>query len=342
MYRAPDNCQIFELGDVPLQRGGVLKNAKLAYQTWGKLNAGRDNCIVFPTYYTGNHESNARMIGPGRALDPEKWFIVVPNQFGNGLSSSPSNAEDENQGARFPHVTVLDNVRCQHRLVRDHLNAARVALATGWSLGAVQAYQWAVSFPDYVEALLPFCGTARCSPHNYVFLEGVKAALTADQTFNGGNYASPPVAGLRAFGRVYAGWAYSQTFFRDQLYRRLGFDLLEAFLKWWEDDHTAWDANDLLCMLWTWQHANPADNEVFQGDWESALQSIRAKTIVMPCTHDLYFTLEDNRLECERVAGASFEPIDSPFGHCALAPGRFAECMRVLEDALTRLLKQSL
>lgn len=339
-YRAPDDCEVFALGDVALQEGGELKNAQLAFRTWGKLNAARDNCIVFPTYYTGNHNSNARMIGPDHALDPDQWFIVVPNQFGNGVSTSPSNADAANSGPNFPHVTVLDNVRCQYRLVHDHLGVDRIALVTGWSLGALQGYQWAVAYPEYVQRLLPFCGAARCSPHNFVFLEGVKAALLADPSFAGGTYTTPPRAGLRAFGRVYAGWAYSQTFFRQALYRRLGFETLDQFLQWWEQDHEAWDANDLLAMLWTWQHADPSANEVHQGHFESAMRSIRAKTVVMPCTQDLYFTLIDNEQECALIPGARLQAIDSPFGHCALAPGRFAECMTELEQALHNLLQQ--
>lgn len=328
----------FDLGDLPLQSGEVLPDAKLAFRTWGRLDASAGNCIVFPTYYTGTHDSNARMIGPGRALDPERWFIVVPNLFGNGVSSSPSNTSGARGRAGFPQITVQDNVAAQHRLVTEHLGVRRVALATGWSMGALQAWQWAVSYPDMVERLLPFCGGARCSPHNYVFLEGVKAALKADPSFRGGLYREPPVEGLRAFGRVYAGWAYSQTFFREGLYRHLGFDSIEALLRFWEEDHAAWDANDLLAMLWTWQYADPSANSVHQGDLSRALGAVRAKTIVMPCDQDLYFTLADNAAEAAMVPGAELRPFRSAFGHCAGAPGRFPAEMAFLDQALRDLL----
>ena len=210
---------IFDLGDFPLQSGQTLKQARLAYKTYGTLNAAGDNCIVFPTYYTGTHHSNARLIGAGRALDPARYFIVVPNLFGNALSTSPSNAAGEQAGAGFPGVTIYDNVMAQHRLVMGHLGVKGIKLVTGWSMGAVQSFQWASLFPELVERLLPFCGAARCSPHNLVFLEGVRAALCADAAFQGGRYTSPPEIGLRAFGRVYCGWAYSQAFFRDGLYQ---------------------------------------------------------------------------------------------------------------------------
>lgn len=332
--------EILELGDLPLQRGGVLPRARLAYATWGTLSPARDNCIVFPTYYTGNHESNARMIGPGLALDPARWFIVVPNLFGNGVSSSPSNTPGAAGGAGFPLITVHDNVSAQHRLVVEYLGVRSVALATGWSMGGLQAWEWATRFPDLVKRLLPFCGAARCSPHNFVFLEGLKATLEADATFRAGHYTHRPAAGLRAFGRVYAGWAYSQAFFREGRWRDLGFDSLQGLLRFWEDDHLEWDANDLLAMLRTWQQADPSANDTWNGDLEAALASIKARTLVMPCDSDLYFTLEDNAAEAAMVPGATLRPFVSVYGHCAGAPGRFPAEMAFLDRALHDLLAQ--
>jgi len=329
---------VFRLGDVTLQSGATLGNAFLAYRTYGCLNEAGDNCILFPTHYTGTHRSNEQLIGPGRALDPTRYFIVVPNLFGNGLSSSPSNMPPPFGKNGFPRVTVFDNVMCQHRLVVEQLGVRCIALVTGWSLAAIQAYHWAALFPDLVERLLPFCGAARCAPHNFAFLEGVKAALCADSRYRDGAYEEKPEAGLRAFGRVYAGWAYSQAFFRDGLYRRLGYASIAEFLLAWEEEHLAWDANDLLLKLWTWQHADPSANPLYRGDLERAMRSIRAKAIIMPCDQDLYFTLEDNRAEAALLADAELRPFRSRFGHCAGAPGRFAEETAFLEAALRDLL----
>ena len=198
-------AELFQLGDVTLQSGEVLQNAQLAYVTCGTLNERGDNAVLFPTYYTGTHRENLALVGAGRALDPEQYFIVIVNLFGNGESSSPSNHPTQG-GATFPQVSLLDNVTTQWQLLQQ-LGVERLALALGWSMGAQQAYHHAALFPERVERLLAVCGSARTSPHNWVFLEGVKAALTADQDFVGGNYTAPPLRGLGAFGRVYAGWA---------------------------------------------------------------------------------------------------------------------------------------
>jgi len=328
--------QWFDAGDLSLQSGAVLRDARLAFKTYGQLNAAGDNCIVFPTYYTGTHAGNERLIGAGRALDPARYFIVVPNLFGNGLSSSPSNAVPAQRGAAFPHLTIHDNVMCQHRLL-SRLGVRRIALALGWSMGALQVYQWAVTFPDLVERLLPMCGSARCWPLNHVFLEGVKAALLADPDFSAGEYRQPPERGLRAFGRAYAGWAFSATFFREHLYQVFGFASLESLLDYWERDHLHWDANDLLAMLWTWQHADPSSAE-HGGDLARALGAIRARTVVMPCDTDQYFTLAENRIEAALIAAAELRPLISPFGHCAGAPGRLPTETEFVERAVRDLL----
>ena len=147
-----------------------------------------------------------------------------------------------------------------------------------------------------------------------------------------------PAAGLRAFGRVYAGWAFSQRFFRDERYRDLGYSTIEELLRAWEDDHTTWDANDLLAKLWTWQHADVSANAEFEGDLARALGTIQARTIVMPCDQDLYFTLDDNRAEAAHIPNAELRPFVSAYGHCAGAPGRFPAEMQFLTAAIRDLL----
>lgn len=323
---------VFDLGRVELLSGGVLAEAKLAYKTYGQINPAKDNVVVLPTFYTGTHRRNEGFFGRGRAIDPSRHFIVSINLFGNGLSSSPSNAAASCAGPRFPKVTLWDNVACQHRLLTTRLGVERIALVTGWSMAGCQAYQWAAQYPQMVDAIVPFCASAKTSPHNFVFLDGVKAALCADQSWNEGNYEAQPVRGLKAFGRVYAGWAYSQTFYRDRLYRKLGFDTLEDLLADWENDHALnWDANDLLAKLWSWQKGDISANPIYHGDFPRALAAIRARAITIACTQDLYFPPEDNSIEVQHMANAELRLFDSPWGHCAASPGNEPEFQALLD-----------
>lgn len=331
--------EIFELGDVELLSGETLLDAKLAYQTYGELSPQRNNVVVLPTFYTGTHFRNEGFFGRGRALDPDKHFIISPNLFGNGLSTSPSNCSKMQRGSNYPLVQLWDNIACQHKLIHGHLGIDKIALVAGWSMAGCQAYQWAAQYPDMVEAILPFCASAKTSPHNIVFLEGVKAALCADQTWNGGDYTEPPVAGLKAFGRAYAGWAFSQTFYRDGLYKKLGFDTFEDLLQDWEQDHAAnWDANNLLAKLATWQAGDISKGPHYKGDFKTALASIKARAILIPCTQDLYFPPEDNEFEARYMPNAEFRPFNSPWGHCAANPGNDPEFTSHLETAIRDLL----
>ena len=328
----------FALGDVLLVDGGVLTGASLAYATHGVLSPEGDNCVLIPTYYGGVHASYDAMIGPGRALDPGRRFIVVVDMFGNGLSTSPSHRPPGKARAGFPSVTIADNVACQHRLLTEGLGVRRIQLVTGWSMGAMQALWWVALYPQMVDALLPVCGTASCWPMNQAFLAGVCGALQADARFAGGRYARPPERGLRAFGRAYAGWAYSAAFFREQLYRTLGHDSLEALLQAWEADHLAWDACDLMAMAATWRSADIGSVAV-DGAFRTALGRIAARTIVMPCDTDAYFTADECRIEAAAIANSGVRLIRSPYGHCAGAPGRFPRETAMIEAAIGELLR---
>ena len=309
--------EVFELGDVQLQSGVTLRNAKLAYKTYGTISASRDNVILMPTFYGGQHSDTEALMGAGRALDPSRYFIVVPNMFGNGLSSSPSNSAPPCDRAAFPNITVYDNVMCQHRLLTEHLGLKRLKLVVGFSMGAQQAFQWGALHSDLIEAIAPLCGSARTSPHNQLFLEGVRAALTADAAFADGWYDAPPIKGLRAFSRVYCGWAFSQDFFREREYRKIGLASMEDVVRFLEGYFRQRDANDLLAMLWTWHHADISANATFKGDFTAALKAIHARTIVMPGATDLYFRVRDNELEVEQMPNAELRPIPSIWGHGA-------------------------
>jgi len=335
------NYEQFNLGDITLLSGAILPSAKMAYKTYGRLNTSGDNVILLPTFYTGTHKRNEGFFGSGRAIDPNKHFIVSVNMFGNGLSSSPSNTSAPFDGPRFPLITLWDNISSQHKLLTEHLKVKRLALVIGWSMAGCQAYQWAAQFPDIVNAILPFCSSAKTSPHNFVFLEGVKAALCADQNWKEGNYVSPPVNGLKAFARIYAGWAFSQTFYREKLYKKLGYNTIEDLLVNWENDHIEnWDANNLLAKLATWQVNDISVRPNYKNDIKKALQSIRAKTILIPCTQDLYFRPEDNVFEAQHIPNVEIRPYDSPLGHCVANPGNDKGFEEALDQAVNDLLNR--
>jgi homoserine O-acetyltransferase/O-succinyltransferase len=211
---------------------------------------------------------------------------------------------------------------------------------TGWSMGALQTFHWGAMYPGMVKRILPFQGSAKCSRHNFVFLEGVKAALTADVAFADGWYDSQPAKGLRAMARVYAGWGFSQAFYRHELdLKAMGYASLEDFLVgFWEGTFLPRDANNLLAMLWTWQNGDISNNEQFKGDYPKALAAIKPKAIVMPAKTDLYFPPEDSEFEVKHMPNAELRVVDSIWGHFAGGPGTSPGDIKVLDTALRELL----
>ena len=330
---------VFDAGDVDLQSGQICRGARLAYQTYGQLDDARSNVILLCTPFGAQHRDIEHMIRVGGALDPSRYFVIVPNMFGNGLSSSPSISGPDSAANGYRDFTIFDNVVVQHRLLVEHLRIKRIRLACGWSMGGMQAYHWAALFPLMVDRLAVICGAARVAPHNFVFLESVKAAMTADPAFVDGRFIEKPQRGLRAVARIYASWALSQAFYRTEMWRDLGYSSLEDFLKrFWDESFLRRNPDDLLAHIWTWQHADISANARYQSDFPKALRSIRARALIMPGETDLYFTVEDNRLEVAQLANAALLPIPSIWGHRAGNPTLSPADARFLDAALGGLL----
>jgi len=332
--------RVFELADFALQSGGTLPKARLAYQTYGQLNVERSNAILYPTSYGAQHPDIEWLIGADRILDPTRYFIIIANMFGNGLSTSPSNTQssDDEPMTVFTHV---DNLAAQRRLLDEVFGINRLALVYGWSMGAQQALHWGALCPKRVARVAAVCGSAKTSQFNRVFLEGIQAALCADPAWNGHRFTSTPERGLRAMARVYAGFAMSQAFYREQIYLQLGYESLEDYLvRDWEAGFLKRDANNLISMIETWKQSDISANEVYRGDLARALSAIEARTLVMPGTTDFYFTAEESRAEARQIPRARFCPIPSIWGHRAGNPMKSPADEAFIKAAVAQLLTE--
>ncbi|TDW77708.1 alpha/beta fold hydrolase [Kribbella pratensis] len=307
---------IFKLGDLETERGGVIRDAQLSWQTHGTLSPTRDNVIVYPCSYGATHETQEWLIGPDGVLDPERWFIVIPDMFSNGLSSSASTDPD------FPSlVTMADNVHAQYRLLTEEFGIDRLAAAYGFSMGAGQAYHWAALYPGFVERAIVVCGSARTSLHNRVFLSGLLRILEAAPEYCGnGRFTAEPIAAKRAFAHVYAGWGLSQDFYRARLFESvLGAPDLDSFLQTdWVDRFAESAAADLYAQALTWLEADISTP--FDDDLVAALGAITARVLLMPSATDLYFRTADNELELASLRAAELVEIPSIWGHRAGSP----------------------
>ncbi len=330
----------FVIRNFRTESGVVLPEARVVFATLGRLDAGGTNAVLLPSHYMANINGYNWLIGsgPDRALDPARDFLILTELFGNGRSSSPSNTPEPFHGPRFPVMTISDNVAAVHRLLTEELKVTHLRAVIGFSMGAEQAFQWAVSHPAFMDAIVATAGTAKCHPHGIIRLEGQIAAITADAAWQGGDYKTPPTKGLQAFSMVWAGWLYSQEWWRRELWRTItpAGTTFEQALQRRFGTFTA-DANDYILQARTWQRHDIGATPGFDGNIEKALRAIRVPVLYMPSETDLYFPIGDARYEQSFIPRVTFRPIVSLWGHTAGAASN-PDDLKFLNDTIAAFL----
>jgi homoserine O-acetyltransferase len=328
----------FSISNFRTESGATLPEARIVYGTYGHLNAAKDNVVLLPSHYMANFHGYEWLIGPERALDASQLFLVATELFGNGQSSSPSNTPEPFHGPRFPVMTIRDNVEAVHKLLAEDLKVTHLRAIIGFSMGAQQAFQWAVSYPTFADRIVATSGTAKTYPHGIVRLEGQIAALTADPEFQNGDYKTPPKTGLAAFGMVWAAWLYSQEWWRKELWRASSpaGTTFEQVMNRFRTRFSA-DANDYILQARTWEKHDVGTTPGFNGDVEKALRSIKVPFMYMPSETDLYFPIGDARYEQAFIPGVTFRPIPSLWGHTAGAASNPADG-KFLNENIARFL----
>lgn len=155
--------EIAQLGDCVLGSGGVIRDCRLAYRTLGRLNPERTNAVLFPTWYTGTSESIISLIRSSGLVDTSGYFVIVVDALGNGISSSPSNTS----GA-FPEIRIRDMVDTQYRLLTQHLDIQSLHAVIGFSMGGMQAFEWAVAYPEFAKRVIPIAGSPKLAAYDIV------------------------------------------------------------------------------------------------------------------------------------------------------------------------------
>lgn len=308
---------VLELGNFKLELGGRLPKAMLAYRTHGELSPARDNAVLFFHMYAGTPASLDRWIEAGRPLDPERWFVVCPGQLGNGESTSPSNGDRP-----FPLLTVADDVEAQCRLL-DHLGIETVELALGFSMGALQAWEWGVRFPERVRRLALFAGTARTTSYGALMVEAAAETLR--------------IGGLDAHARFWAATGLSAELFRLEAWRESGYASVEQLVReLFVNDFACLDAENLLCQLAKWRLADVSRHT--GGDVLAALRRVTARTLVAPFSHDAFFPVGDCAAEQMLVPRSDLRVVQSVWGHYAWGATRVET--RQVDDMLWELLDE--
>jgi len=311
----------------------------LAYCTFGSPD---QPAVLMPSCYGGKLAYTQDFLVDAESTDMPAvlggYFVIVCGMLGGGESSSPSNAHPSMRGPAFPRVSYEDNIRLQHALCRA-LGVTKLAAYIGFSMGGQQAYHMAVLYPDFVDKVVVLAGSAPTSAHNWSFLEGPKAVLVSSADWHDGKYTAPAKMGTRAFGIVYSTWALSQAWFREKCWEAAGYATLSEYLeKDWGEGLGSWDAHDLLCKLHCWQDGDISLYGPEKGNLPKALESIRARVLVMPSRTDLYFPPEDSMEEVKYLRHGELRIIESIWGHLAGGGGGTKEDTAFIQAEVRRFL----
>jgi len=332
----------FVIKNFTTEDGIVLPEAHIIYGTYGHLNASHSNAVLLPSHYMADRHGYEWLIGSGKTLDTNRLFLVTTELFGNGQSSSPSNTPEPFHGPRFPIMKIRDNVEAVHRLLVEDLKISHLQAIIGFSMGAQQAFQWAVSYPNFADRIVATAGTAKTYGHGVVRLEGQIAALTADGTFNNGDYKTPPLKGIEAFSVVWTAWLYSQEWWRKELWKvraKPGTTFEQVLYNYRTNFISGADANNLILQMRSWEYHNVGDTKGFDGNVEAALRSIKVPFLYMPSATDLYFPMGDATYEAKFIKDVTFKPIPSLWGHTAGA-GSNPEDKKFLNETIGEFLKR--
>jgi homoserine O-acetyltransferase/O-succinyltransferase len=277
------------LGQLALHRGGLLAGATLAYRTFGRMNAARDNVILLPHQYSATTGSVTALASPGGPVDTDRWFVIAPGQFGAGESTSPSNA------ARDPGaLSVLDDARAHRALLRE-LGIERLHAAVGFSMGAQQAMALAALDPDSVGSVVAIAGLSQPTPHHRLVVEGVLRAT---------------LSGRRPLDRHARMWAVvglSSDFYRNGRWRELGFETVEDFVRQaFVADLEGCDPRDLAAQLDKWAAF----------DIREQIESARVALQFVAFSSDELFRPGDIRADADAL-GAGYTEIGTDSGHLA-------------------------
>lgn len=335
-----------------LKSGEHLDGGFLAYKTYGQLNADRSNAILHPTSFDAVHWELEFNIGPGKMLDTNKFCVIVVNLIGNGVSFSPSSCSP----GQFPKsvVTLCDNVRLQAMMI-ESLGISKLALIYGYSMGAMQALHWGVMFPDRVLRIAAVCGAAKAHDFNIVFLDSLKATLLTDPGIQEDSEGRLSLTGsckqgLKAFARIYAGWALPMEFYRQELWRQSArdgkpFESREDFVvRSYEGGFANGNPLNLIAQLDAWKAGDVSKASTLPpgSTLADALGRITARVYFMPSTTDAYFTVAETEEEAKSIPNCRFVPISSLWGHRAgdtHRPGQ-DEDAKFLADKVEELLAE--
>ncbi len=304
---AAQELKIASLGDFRLESGETIRDCRIGYRTFGTMDAAKSNILLMPTWFGGTTSGLATLIGPGKLVDSSKYYVIAVDALGNGVSSSPSNSTAQPRMA-FPRFSIRDMVASQHRLLTQVLHISHVRAVLGSSMGGMQTFQWAYSYPEFMDKAIPIVGSPRLAPYDLLLWQAMAQAIEKDPDWKGGNYSVPPVNG------TVAALSTLELTTPEDFNQKVTREQLAAHTADAEKQAARFDMNDRLRQL----QAMMAHDiyAPFGGSMERAAAAARAKFLVIVSARD-HMVTPGPAMEFAKASGAQLLVLDSPCGHVA-------------------------
>lgn len=326
---SPDTLYHVYPGEFSLESGGKLSEVRSAYRTWGTLNAHGDNAVVVCHALTGSADVDQwwpGMLGPDRALDPDRDFVICANILGSCYGTTGPRDIDPSTGSHwgptFPVPTIRDMVKAQVALVRD-LGVRRVRMVIGGSLGGMQALEWALMVSDLVQTTVPIAISGRHSAWCIGISEAQRQAIFADSAWNDGRYSAdtPPTQGMAAARMMamcsYRSWPGFESRFGRKLQAECQDDVfqVENYLRYQGTKlNRRFDANTYVTLT---RAMDSHDVGRGRGDMETVLSSVRQPTLIVSIDSDGLYPPPEQQLLARHIPNGDFSVLHSPHGHDA-------------------------
>jgi homoserine O-acetyltransferase len=298
--------QTFLTYDFEFENGSVLPELRVAYETQGTLDAGRDNAILLVHGTSSNRHAFDPIIGPGKTFDTNKYFVITVDAIGGGGSSSPK----DGLGQDFPRYTIRDMMAAQHALITRGLELATLRAVGGSAMGSFVSLEWGIHHPEMVRSLILLVPSPRTGPNFQLAIDLMTSVIALDPEWEGGRYTHNPVEGLRLAGMLNYPWVVSTAYLDRLPPSRLAKELEES-----ARSYASWDANSLVL-----RYAASRIHDVstpFGGDMSPALSQIAAPTLILPSVSDRLFGLDGARRIRDGVKHAVYAEIPTDLGHRA-------------------------
>jgi homoserine O-acetyltransferase len=325
---AAQEIKFAPLGDFKLESGETIRDLHLGYRTLGTLNADKSNAILWPTWFTGTSEQLLQFVGPGKLLDTSKYFVILVDALGDGVTSSPSNSVLQPH-MYFPQFTIRDMVNAEYKLATERLGLKHVHAVMGISMGGMQTFQWMTAYPDFIDKAIPIVGSPKLTSYDLLLWTAEEHAIEADAAWTHGDYTSPPAAGLRTVADI--GELNITT--PSHVVAHTPPEQFSAFLARAERDTIRWfDANDRIRQLQAMMSLDVS--KPFGGSMEKAAAAVHAQVLVIPSAQD-HMVNPTPALDFAKLIHAQVFELTSDCGHLANScesAGMFPAIQKFLEN----------